>query len=256
MLIEAPELSSHATIRHAFFTREGGVSEGLYASLNGGLGSGDDPGRVVENRRRMMGQFAFPEEALVSLYQIHSPDVIVVEHPWPRLERPRGDAMVTRAPGIALGVATADCGPVLFADPFGGVVGAAHAGWRGALAGVLEATIAAMEQLGAERSRIVAVLGPTISQAAYEVGPEFLAQFRDADAASDAFFRPSERAGHALFDLPGYIGARLEAADIGEHEILGYCTYSEENHFFSYRRATHRGEPDYGRLISAIALTP
>jgi YfiH family protein len=256
MLIEAPELSSHATIRHAFFTREGGVSEGLYASLNGGLGSGDDPARVVENRRRMMGQFAFPEEALVSLYQIHSPDVIVVEHPWPRLERPRGDAMVTRAPGIALGVATADCGPVLFADPFGGVVGAAHAGWRGALAGVLEATIAAMEQLGAERSRIVAVLGPTISQAAYEVGPEFLAQFRDTDAASEAFFRPSERAGHALFDLPGYIGARLEAADIGEHEILGHCTYSEENHFFSYRRATHRGEPDYGRLISAIALTP
>ncbi len=165
------------------------MSEGLYASLNGGLGSGDDPARVVENRRRMIGQFAFPEEALVSLYQIHSPDVIVVEHPWPRLERPRGDAMVTRAPGVALGVATADCGPVLFADPSGGVVGAAHAGWRGALAGVLEATIAAMERLGAERGRIVAVLGPTISQAAYEVGPEFLAQFRDADAASDAFFR-------------------------------------------------------------------
>jgi hypothetical protein len=256
MLIEAPELSSHATVRHAFFTREGGVSEGLYTSLNGGLGSGDDPARVVENRRRMMQQFAFPEEALVSLYQIHSPEVIAVERPWPRLERPRGDAMVTRVPGVALGVATADCGPVLFADPFGGVVGAAHAGWRGTLAGVLEATIEAMERLGADRSRIVAVLGPTISQAAYEVGPEFVTQFRDADPASDGFFRSGERGGHAFFDLPGYIGARLEAANIGEHETLGHCTYTEENHFFSYRRATHRGEPDYGRLISAIALTP
>src|SRR4051812_48567329 len=212
MLIEAPELSSHATIRHAFFTREGGVSEGLYTSLNGGLGSGDDPARVVENRRRMMGQFAFPEEALVSLYQIHSPDVIVVEHPWPRLERPRGDAMVTRAPGIALGVATADCGPVLFADPFGGVVGAAHAGWRGALAGVVEATVAAMERLGAERGRIVAVLGPTIGQAAYEVGPELVEAFAADDPANARFFAPAERAGHALFDLPGYIGARLAAA--------------------------------------------
>ncbi len=256
MLIEAPELSSHATVRHAFFTREGGVSEGLYASLNGGLGSGDDPARVAENRRWMMEQFAFPEQALVSLYQIHSPEVVVVERPWPLLERPRGDAMVTRIPGIALGIATADCGPVLFADPYGGVVGAAHAGWRGALAGVLEATIAAMERLGAERSRIVAVLGPTISQAAYEVGPELVARFRDADTASERFFRPGERAEHALFDLPGYIGARLEAAGIGEHDILGHCTYSEESHFFSYRRATHRGEPDYGRLISAIAVTP
>jgi polyphenol oxidase len=256
MRIEAPELSSHATVRHAFFTREGGVSEGLYASLNGGLGSGDDPARVVENRRRMMAQFAFPEEALVSLYQVHSPDVVVVERPWPRLKRPRADAMVTRAPGIALGIATADCGPLLLADPFGGIVGAAHAGWRGALAGVVEATVAAMERLGAERSRIVAVLGPTISQAAYEVGPELVERFRDDDPANARFFRPAERGGHALFDLPGYIGATLEAAGVGEHEILGHCTYTEEHRFFSYRRATHRGEPDYGRLISAIAVTP
>jgi purine-nucleoside/S-methyl-5'-thioadenosine phosphorylase / adenosine deaminase len=256
MLIEAPELSSHAVLRHGFFTRQGGVSEGFYASLNGGLGSGDDTARVAENRRRMMEQFAFPPEALVSLYQVHSPDVVVVERPWDARERPRADAMVTRVPGLALGVTSADCGPVLFADPFNRVVGAAHAGWRGALAGVLEATVAAMERLGAERSQIVAVLGPTICQAAYEVGPEFAAQFRDADSASEAFFRPGDRAGHAFFDLPGYIGSRLAAAGLGEHESLGHCTYAEEDLFFSYRRATHRGEPDYGRLISAIALTP
>jgi hypothetical protein len=164
--------------------------------------------------------------------------------------------MVTRTPGLALGITTADCGPVLFADAEAGVIGAAHAGWRGALGGVLDATLVAMEGLGAKRDRIVAVLGPMIRQDAYEVGPELVAAFRDADARDAHFFRPAERDGHALFDLPGYIGARLHAAGVMTFADLGLCTYADERRFFSYRRATHRGEPDYGRLISAIALTP
>ena len=256
MFIEAPELSSHSGVRHAFFTRRGGVSEGVYASLNGGLGSSDQPARVIENRHRMTEQLGFPADALVSVHQVHSPDVAVVEHPFPRDARPRADGMVTTRPGLALGITTADCGPVLFADPEAGVVGACHAGWRGALAGILEATVEAMERLGARRDAIIGVLGPTISQAAYEVGPEFVAQFRTKDEANERFFRPSTQEGHALFDLPGYIGARLTACGIGEYADLALCTYSDEERFFSFRRATHRGEPDYGRLISAIALTP
>jgi YfiH family protein len=256
MLIEAPELSSFSGIRHAFFTREGGVSTGIYSSLNGGIGSGDDPDHVRENRRRMTEQFGFPPEALVSLYQVHSAEALIVEQPWPAEARPRADGMATKVPGLALGISTADCGPVLFADPHAAVVGAAHAGWRGAFGGILEATIAAMEQLGAERRHIVAVLGPTICQAAYEVGPEVVDAFAKADPANVRFFRDAARQGHAMFDLPGYIGARLLAAGIGEFADLGHCTYTEESRFFSYRRATHRGEPDYGRLIAAIALTP
>jgi YfiH family protein len=256
MFIEAPELSSHSGVRHAFFTRHGGVSEGAYASLNGGLGSSDERPRVIENRRRMTEQLGFPPEALISVHQVHSPDVVAVEHPFPYDARPRADGMVTTRPGVALGITTADCGPVLFADPEAGVVGACHAGWRGALTGVLEATVEAMEKLGACRRHIVAVLGPTISQAAYEVGPEFVAQFRDRDEANDRFFGPSAREGHSMFDLPGYIGARLTACGIAEYADLALCTYSDEGRFFSFRRATHRREPDYGRLISAIALTP
>ena len=255
MLIEAPELSSFSDVRHAFFTREGGVSSGIYRSLNGGIGSADDPAAVAENRRRMTDHFGFAPEALLSLYQVHSADIVVAERPWGRSERPRADGMVTRVPGLALGISSADCGPVLFADAHARVVGAAHAGWRGALAGVLEATIARMEDLGAERDRIVAVLGPTISRQAYEVGPELVARFCDADPDNARFFHPAERNGHAMFDLPGYIGARLAAAQVGEFADLGHCTYAEESRFFSYRRATHRGEPDYGRLISAIAIT-
>jgi YfiH family protein len=256
MFIEAPELSSHSGVRHGFFTRRGGVSEGVYASLNGGLGSSDERARVIENRRRMTAQLGFPPEALVSAYQIHSPDVVVVEHPFPGDARPRADGMVTTRPGLALGITTADCGPVLFADPERGVVGACHAGWRGALTGILEATVEAMEKLGARREDINVVLGPTISQDAYEVGPEFIAEFRARDAASERFFRPSARDGHSMFDLPGYITARLTATGIGEYADLALCTYSDEERFFSFRRATHRGEPDYGRLVSAIALTP
>jgi hypothetical protein len=254
MFIEAPELSSYPNVRHAFFTRQGGVSEGLYASLNGGIGSSDDPARVAQNRRRMAEHLGVHADALLSVRQTHSPDVAVIERPWALADRPSADAMVTKAPGIALGITTADCGPVLFADPHAGVVGAAHAGWRGALGGVLEATVAAMEALGATRERIVAVLGPAIGRAAYEVGPEFAATFRDADRTNDRFFSPG--AGDRLtFDLPAYIVARLTACGVGEVEDLALCTYSDEERFFSFRRATHRGEPDYGRLISAIRLT-
>lgn len=255
MFIEAPELSSHSNIRHAFFTRQGGVSEGLYASLNGGLGSGDDPERVRENRRRMTAQLSLPPENLVSLYQIHSAEALVVEAPLK--ERPRADAMATRVPGLALGILTADCGPILFADPVNRVVGAAHAGWKGALTGVIEATLSAMEGLGAERSGIVAVLGPTIGRDAYEVGPEFRERFEAADPDNARYFAGSpERDSHSLFDLPAYIVARLERAGIGEVANLGLCTYADPDRFFSYRRTTHRAEADYGRLVSAIAVTP
>lgn len=253
MFIEAPELSAHAALRHAFFTRQGGVSEGLYASLNGGLGSSDAPDRVAENRTRMGAQLGLPAQNLVSLYQVHSADVVTVEAPLS--ERPKADAMVTRVPGLALGIATADCGPILFADPENRVVGAAHAGWKGALGGVVEATVAAMERLGAARKRIVAVLGPTISQGNYEVGAEFVARFRTEVPNAERFFVEG-REGHAQFDLPAFILARLAEAGVGEATALGLCTYADPERFYSFRRTTHRGEPDYGRLISAIALIP
>ncbi|MBD8907389.1 peptidoglycan editing factor PgeF [Methylorubrum zatmanii] len=255
MFIEAPELSSHSYIRHAFFTRQGGVSEGLYASLNGGIGSQDDPARVAENRARMCAQLGLPAANLVSLYQVHSAEVVTVEAPFPLAERPKADAMVTRVPGLALGIATADCGPILFADPENHVVGAAHAGWKGALGGVVDATVAAMEALGAVRKKIVAVLGPTISQASYEVGADFEARFRAEVPDSAQFFREG-RPGHAQFDLPAFILARLAQAEVGEAVSLGLCTYEDPERFFSFRRTTHRNEADYGRLISAIALTP
>lgn len=255
MFIEAPELASYPNLHHAFFTRRGGVSEGIYASLNGGLGSSDDPARVAENRRRMAQELNLKPEALISVHQVHSADAVIVEGPWTG-ERPKADGMATTVPGLALAITTADCGPVLFADPHVGVIGAAHAGWRGAVTGILEATIQAMEQLGARREKIVAVLGPTISQAAYEVGPELAERVAGTNPDAESFFAPSERENHFMFDLPGYIGMRLEAAGIGEFANLGLCTYSDEERFFSYRRTTHRGESDYGRLISAIVLTP
>jgi polyphenol oxidase len=256
MLIEAPSLTSLPGIRHAFFTREGGVSTGLYASLNGGIGSSDDPARVAENRRRMAQRLGVAGDAFVSLYQVHSAAVVPVERPWSRNERPRADAMVTTGTGVALGISTADCGPVLFADAEARVIGAAHAGWRGALSGVLEATIAAMQERGAEPSRVVAVLGPMISQDAYEVGPELVTALQEADPDNRRFLRPSARNGHAMFDLPAYIGARLRAAGIGSFVDLKLCTYADEDRFYSFRRATHRGEADYGRQISAITLIP
>lgn len=253
MQVTAPSLSALAGIRHAFFTREGGVSGGLYGSLNAGLGSNDDPAHVRENRRRMAEALGVRADALISCFQIHSPDVIVADRPHAGGDRPRADAVVSRTPGIACGVATADCGPVLFADPQARVVGAAHAGWKGALSGVLEATIAAMEGLGARRGAIIAAVGPLIRQESYEVGDAFRAQFVAADPAHAHFFAPG-KPGHAWFDLPGFITHRLRAAGIAAVEDLGLDTYADETRFFSYRRATHRGEPDYGRHIAAITL--
>lgn len=256
MFIEAPDLAALPGIRHAFFTRQGGVSEGIYASLNGGLGSSDEPGRVAENRARMAAHLRLKPPALVSLHQVHSADAVVVEAPWAAAERPRADGMASRASGVALAITTADCGPVLFADAGAGVVGAAHAGWKGALSGVLEATLHAMETLGARRETTVAALGPTIGGAAYEVGDEFAERFAAEDAGNRRFFRPSERDGHLMFDLPAYLGARLTGAGIGRFVDLGLCTYGDEARFYSYRRATHRNEPDYGRLIAAIVIEP
>jgi YfiH family protein len=251
-MIRAAELD-HPAIAHAFFTREGGVSDGIYASLNGGQGSSDDPDRVRENRRRMTEALGVGEDRLVTVHQVHSPDVLAVEAPWDG-PRPKADGMVTRTPGLALGIATADCGPVLFADPDAGVVGGCHAGWKGAFTGVLEATLDGMEALGARRGDVTAVLGPMISATSYEVGPEFVARFREQDEANLAYFRPSGREGHAFFDLPAYIAARLDRAGVGRFVDLGLCTYADPRRFYSYRRTVHRGEPDYGRLISAIAL--
>ena len=253
-MLQATSLAALPGVRHAFFTRDGGVSDGVYTSLNGGPGSKDAPAKVVENRARMAAALGVPTDHLLTAYQIHSPEVVVIDAPWASDQRPRADAIVTRRPGIAIGVTTADCGPVLFADPQAGVIGAAHAGWRGAATGVLEATIGAMERCGAERGRIAAALGPMIRQPNYEVGPEFVARFEAADAANGRFFRPSPRPEHALFDLPGYIAARLAAAGISRIEDLGHCTYADGTRFFSYRRSTHRSEADYGRHINAIAL--
>jgi len=253
-MLQVPSLTALDGIRHAFFTREGGVSEGIYASLNGGVGSNDDRAHVAENRARMAAALGVAPDALVTPYQIHSADVVVAQAPWAPDARPRADAMVTRVPGLAIGVSTADCGPVLLADPAARVIGAAHAGWRGALAGVTDAAIAAMERLGAARPRIVAAIGPMIRQPNYEVGPELVAQFVAADAANDRFFQPAARTGHAMFDLAGYVAARLTAAGIARVDDLGRCTYAEPALFYSFRRTTHRGEPDYGRHINAIAL--
>ncbi len=239
-------------VRHGYFTRIGGVSQGIYRGLNIGTGSADERTHVDENRRRVAEWMSVPASHLLTAYQIHSPDVIVAREPFAG-ERPKADAIVTDRPGIAVGASTADCGPVLFADAGARVVGAAHAGWKGAFTGVLENTIAAMERLGARREAIVAVLGPSISPASYEVGPEFVERFTAADPANAAYFAASAKPGHALFDLNAYTVARLRRAGVAA-ECLGRCTYAEEDLFYSYRRTTHRKEADYGRQISAIVL--
>ena len=254
MMIQAQTLALRG-VHHAFFTRHGGVSGGLYASLNGGIGSRDSAAHVAENRARMAAALAVEPHRLLTAFQIHSPQVVVAEAPWPPQSRPRGDAIVTSTPGLAIGVTTADCGPILLADPQARVIGAAHAGWRGALAGIVEATVEAMERLGAERSQIRAALGPMIRQSNYEVGPDLIARFDAEDSAGDRFFVPASREGHALFDLAAYIAARLHRAGIGEMEDLGLCTYADPTRFFSFRRSTHRAKADYGRHVSAIALT-
>jgi YfiH family protein len=251
--IEDERLAAIPGLRHGFFTRAGGASTGLYASLNCGIGSGDERAVVLDNRSRVSAALGVAADRLATPFQVHGTNVVSVEEPWPTGGGPKADGVVTSRPGIAIGIGTADCGPILFADPQARVIGAAHSGWRGALAGIGEATVAAMERLGAERAHIVAVLGPTISQANYEVGAEVRAQFVAADAALARFFAPAERAEHFMFDLPGAIVARLAATGI-QARALNLCTYADAGRFFSYRRATHRGEADYGRMLSAIAL--
>jgi YfiH family protein len=253
MTHKSPLLDAIPGIRHAFFTRAGGVSGGIYAGLNGGLGSHDDPVHVAENRRRMATQMGVDPEHFLTAFQVHSPDVAVATAPWDAAARPRVDAMVTRVEGLALGVTTADCGPVLFADPKARVIGAAHAGWKGAFTGVLEATIAEMEKLGADRSDIVVAIGPLIRQPSYEVGAEFVSRFVEADAGHARFFLPSTRASHSMFDLGGFIRMRLQRAGIAIIDDTGIDTYPDEQ-LFSYRRSVHRNEPDYGRQIHAIVL--
>jgi hypothetical protein len=252
-MLASPLLAAIPGIRHAFFTREGGVSGGVYAGLNGGIGSRDDPADVRENRRRMAAQLGVTPENFLSVHQTHSPDALVATGPWVGPARPKADAMVTKSEGLALGVTTADCAPILFADARARVIGAAHAGWKGALTGILESTVDAMEKLGAERSGMVAAIGPLIRQPSYEVGSEFVERFIEADADNAAFFLPGERSGHAMFDLAGYIRKRLENAGVLMIDDLGVDTYSDER-FYSYRRSVHRGETDYGRHVHAIAL--
>jgi YfiH family protein len=253
-MLQARILSALPGVHHGFFTRHGGISEGIYASLNGGVGSNDAPAKVAENRARMAAALEVAPDRLLTAYQIHSPDVVVAETPWTTAQRPRADAMVTRVPGLAIGVSTADCGPVLLADPQARVVGAAHAGGRGALSGVIEATVAAMEKLGADRSRLIAAIGPMIRQPNYEVGGDLLERFLASDAANARFFAPAAREDHALFDLAGYVAARLALAGVAQIEDVHRCTYADAEDFFSYRRSTHRGEADYGRHVNAIAL--
>ena len=241
-------------IVHGFFGRQGGVSDGIYASLNCGPGSGDDRAKVMENRRRVTETFG-ANVRLLTLYQIHSPNAVAVTAPWEVGESPQADAMVTNVAGLALGMLTADCAPVLLADAEAGVIGAAHAGWKGALTGVIAATVAAMEKLGAERTRVAAAIGPCISQASYEVDALFRAGFTDADSDNARFFMPGDRAGYFRFDLEGYVAKRLADAGVVNIDKSSACTYARPADFFSFRRATHQGEKDYGREVSAIALT-
>ncbi len=243
-------------VAHGFFGRQGGVSGGIYASLNCGYGSGDDSVSVCENRTRVATWLGTDEVQLITLYQIHSADALHVTAPWPRTAPPKADAMATTLRGVALGVLAADCAPILLADHRAGVIGCAHSGWKGAIGGVGESVVALMEQLGASRSRIHAAVGPCISQRSYEVGSEFEARFVEEDAGNSRYFVPSPRAGHWQFDLPGYVTARLRATGIGAVETLNMCTYEHNDGYFSYRRTTHRGETDYGRNVSAIMLKP
>lgn len=256
MKIEAPSLSGLPGIRHAFFTRHGGVSTGIYGSLNGGMGSSDTPEAVRENRARMAETLGLEPERLLACWQVHSPDAVLASTPWTRETAPKADAIVSCTVGLGAAISTADCGPILFADPNARVVGAAHAGWKGAFGGVIANTVALMEQQGARRQDIRAVIGPLIRQPSYEVSSDFQSLFLAQDPGFARFFVPSTKPGHARFDLPGFITLRLEQAGVGAIEDLGLDTYADPDMFYSYRRATHLGEPDYGRLIAAITLSP
>lgn len=238
-------------VRHAFFTRQGGVSEGIYAGLNVGLGSRDDPQAVRENRRRAAAHFGRDE--VLTAYQVHSAEAVVAEGPWPDAA-PQVDAVVSATPGVVCGALAADCAPVLLADAEARVVAAAHAGWKGALTGVVEAAIARMEELGAKRARLRAAVGPCIAPKSYEVGLEFLERFAAVDPAYEGFFRPAASADKRMFDLPAFVLARLAAAGVEACEWVGRDTCAEPELFFSNRRAFKAGEPDYGRLLSAIVL--
>ena len=240
-------------VRHAFFTRRGGMSEGIYASLNVGLGSKDDPAAVRENRRRCAAHFG--ADQIVTVYQVHSPTALAVEGPWPG-DPPQGDGVVTATPGVVCAALAADCAPILFVDPEARVVAAAHAGWKGALTGVVEGAVARMESLGAQRDRIRAAIGPCIGPKSYEVGLEFLDRFVADDPAYARFFSPGETAEKRQFDLPGFVLGRLAAAGVESREWIGRDTCAEPDDFFSNRRAFKQGEPDFGRLLSAIALEP
>ncbi|MBV8889974.1 MAG: peptidoglycan editing factor PgeF [Alphaproteobacteria bacterium] len=253
-MITLGALNQHPAIRHAFFGRQGGVSGGLFASLNCGFGSGDAAENVARNRAIAMARLGLAADALVTCRQVHSAEVIIVERPWRREEAPRADGMATARPGIALGILAADCAPVLLADPEAKVVGGAHGGWRGALGGVLDATVAAMEGLGAARGRIHAGIGPCIAQRSYEVGPEFPLRFAGEHPENARFFVPARREGHFLFDLGGYIAARLMRIGIAEVQRAPHDTVAEDDRFFSYRRACLRGEHDYGRALASIAI--
>jgi polyphenol oxidase len=249
----AAMLADRDGIRHGFFTRQGGVSSGIYGSLNCGLGSRDAEDSVQQNRARVAETLGVAPDSLLTLYQIHSATAVIVDRPWEG-SVPEADALVTRTPGLAIGALTADCAPVLFCDAQARVIGAAHAGWRGALAGIIDAAVAAMEELGAKRERIAGAIGPAISQRAYEVGAEFVERFVAEEPASAAFFANDESTGEPHFDLAGYVAERLARAGVGSIADLGHCTYCEETRLFSYRRSQHHGENDYGRQISAIVL--
>lgn len=251
MSVEVICAATLGAIAHGFLGRRGGASVGVHAGLNVGVGSEDDPAAVAENRARAIAA-VLPGAALVTAYQFHSADALTVAEP-PSGERPRGDALVTDRPGLLLGVLTADCAPVLLADAEAGVVGAAHAGWKGALAGVTDAAIVAMEALGADRGRIAAAIGPCIARRSYEVDDAFFARFAAVDPANEWFFGEG-REGHHRFDLEAYVAHRLAAAGVRRVEALGLDTYTDEDRFFSYRRATHRGEPGYGRQIALIGM--
>ncbi len=251
MTIEVLRADLLAPARHGFFTRKGGASSGIFQGLNCGPGSGDQAELVRNNRARAADWLDLGPDALLSLHQIHSADVVTVTQAGQ--DRPQADAMVSAVPGLGLGILTADCAPVLFHDPQAGVIGAAHAGWKGALTGVLEATLVAMEGLGADRAHTRAAIGPTISQRAYQVGPEFVGRFLDEDPDYDRYFAGGE-GDRAQFDLPSFALTRLRAAGVGQAEWTGHCTYSDPARFYSYRRATHANEADYGRLISIIRL--
>lgn len=254
MLMLAAENLDLAGIAHIFFGRKGGVSAGIYSSLNCGPGSDDDRANVAENRRRTMQALAPVGARLVTLYQVHGRDAVLVREPWEIGHAPRADAMATDIPGMALGILTADCAPVLLADAEARVVAAAHAGWKGALEGVIESAIGAMEQLGARRNRIAAAIGPCISQDSYEVGQELRVALEHSNTGNGRFFVPAGRKGHWQFHLGGFVEAQLLRAGIENIFAVSACTYRQDDDFFSYRRATHRGEPDYGRQLSAILL--